>query len=102
LPGRRIPVDRIPELVPDLAVEIISEGNTLAEMARKRREYFHAGVQLVWMVDPRARTVAVYSSITDYVVLDESATLDGQSVLPGLQIRLSELFAELDRNPPAT
>lgn len=100
LPGRKVPIDSIPELVPDLAVEIISEGNTLAEMARKRREYFHAGVRLVWMVDPRARTVAVYSSITDYIVLDEAAILDGQSVLPGLQIRLSELFAELDRTPP--
>ncbi|MBM3226106.1 MAG: Uma2 family endonuclease [Candidatus Tectomicrobia bacterium] len=38
-------------------VEVLSEGNTPAEMTRKRQEYFTAGVQLVWFVDPQRRTV---------------------------------------------
>jgi Uma2 family endonuclease len=99
LPNRRIPEVNVPECVPDLAVEILSTGNTLAEMSRKRREYFHAGVRLVWMVDPRERSVAVYTSITDYVVLDDAQTLSGSDVLPGLEIDLAQLFAELDRQP---
>jgi Uma2 family endonuclease len=62
LPGRRIPSEPIPHLAPDLAVEVLSPGNTPGEMARKRQEYFAAGVQLVWIVDPVTRTVAVYTA----------------------------------------
>lgn len=100
LPGGLVPNDAIPRVVPDLAVEVLSAGNTLTEMSRKRREYFHAGVRLVWMVDPRERSVAVYTSITDYKVLDEDQKLDGGNVLPGLDISLREVFAELDRRGP--
>jgi Uma2 family endonuclease len=99
LPNQSVPEVSIPECVPDLAVEILSIGNTLGEMSRKRREYFHAGVRLVWMVDPRERSVAVYRSITDFSVLGETHTLTGEDVLPGLEIQLAELFAELDRRP---
>jgi Uma2 family endonuclease len=101
LPNRRMPEVSIPECVPDLAVEILSPGNTLAEMSRKRREYFHAGVRLVWMVDLRQRSVAVYTSITDCAILDGHEKLSGGDVLPGLEIDLAELFSELDRQPNA-
>lgn len=100
LPNQRLPEDKVPECVPDLAVEVLSLGNTLAEMSRKRREYFHAGVQLVWMVDPRQRTVAVYSSITEFFILDAAQILEGGDVLLGLEIELAELFSELDRQGP--
>ena len=100
LPGGQIPDDAVPRIVPDLAVEVISLGNTLSEMSRKRREYFHAGVRLVWMVDPRERTVAVYTSINDYEILDEDQVLSGHDVLPELEIPLANVFAELDRHPP--
>src|SRR5262249_5911296 len=46
-------------LCPDLAIEVLSEGNTPKEMARKIREYFASGCRLVWLVDPRNRTVTV-------------------------------------------
>ena len=101
LPGGKVPVDRVPELVPDLAIEVLSEGNTYAEMARKRREYFHAGVRQVWMIDIEERTVAVYSDITKYELFDESQCLTGGDILPGLDISLSALFGELDRTRPA-
>ena len=47
LPGRKIPREPIPELAPNLAVEVLSDSNTPAEMKRKRQEYFEAGVELV-------------------------------------------------------
>ena len=47
LPGQRVPTEPIPNLAPDLAVEVLSESNTEGEMARKRHEYFDAGVRLV-------------------------------------------------------
>jgi Uma2 family endonuclease len=97
IPGRCVPQEPIPELAPDLAVEVLSEGNTVREMARKRREYFDAGVRLVWMIDPVERTVHVYTSSDVFVTLAVSESLDGGEVLPGFVLPLHELFGELDR-----
>jgi Uma2 family endonuclease len=97
VPGRRMPSAPIPELVPDLAVEVLSKSNTVAEMRRKRREYFAAGCSLVWIVDPDARTVAVFASEDDSVVLDENAQLTGGQLLSGFSLSLKDLFSELDR-----
>jgi Uma2 family endonuclease len=96
LPRRRLPKKPIPNLVPNLAVEVLSASNTKAEMAVKRQEYFSTGVQLVWEVDAIARTVAVYTTPDQVTVLTEADTLTGGDVLPGFTLRLSELFAELD------
>jgi Uma2 family endonuclease len=81
LPTVRTPV---PTLAPDLAVEVLSAGNTAGEMARKREEYFRSGTRLVWMVDPDTRTVAIYHAPEgpDRVV-DESGTLDAEDVVAG-------------------
>lgn len=97
LPGGRVPSTPIPRLAPDLGVEVLSKSNTVKEMARKLREYFKAGVLLVWYVDPKSRTVTVYTAVDKFVVLDETQTLDGGSVLPGFSLPLRELFAEPDR-----
>jgi Uma2 family endonuclease len=97
LPNRRVPSEPIPGLAPDLAVEVLSASNTPREMARKRQEYFAAGVRLVWEVEPTARTVAVYTAAEQSTVLHEADTLDGGAVLPGLALSLREVFAELDR-----
>ena len=96
LPDRKPPTDPYPAIVPELVVEIISAGNTRAEMARKRREYFQAGVRLVWMVDPLRRSVAVFTSPVEFKVLQDDQSLDGGDVLPGLTIPLAEVFAVLD------
>lgn len=98
LPNRRIPDEPVPNVVPDLAVEILSASNTLGEMARKRGEYFKAGVRLVWEIDPRARSVRVYTSASAYTDLTADDTLDGAPVLPGFALSLAQLFAELDRH----
>lgn len=96
LPGGRVPKEPIPELAPDLAVEVLSESNTNREMARKRREYFDAGVRLVWLVDPNARTVAVFTGPDQFTTLDASQTLDGGDVLPGFTLSLRDLFDKLN------
>jgi Uma2 family endonuclease len=97
MPGRRLPKQPIPELAPDLAVEILSASNTRAEMKLKRQDYFAMGVRLVWEVDPEARTVSVYMSPDNPTVLNDSDPLDGGTVLPGFSLPLRELFGELDR-----
>ena len=98
LPGRRVPVEPVPGLAPDLVVEVLSESNTEGEMARKRREYFNAGVRIVWLIDPEGRTVEVFVSEDQSTVFDEGQTLDGGNVLPSFTLPLGELFAELDRH----
>jgi Uma2 family endonuclease len=98
MPGRRRPTNPIPDLAPDLAVEVLSASNTDAEMLRKRHDYFNANVRLVWEFDPNSRTVTVYTSPTQKTVLDETMTLDGGAVLPGFALSVRDFFAELDRH----
>jgi Uma2 family endonuclease len=103
LPGRVLPSKPIPDLFPDLAVEVLSNTNTSAEMERKLREYFLAGVRLVWMIDPRQRTAQVYTGPdAPAATLDESQALDGGHVLPGFALPLAELFARLPDVPRKT
>jgi Uma2 family endonuclease len=98
LPGRRLPDEPVPNVVPDLAVEVLSASNTPGEMARKRGEYFRAGVRLMWEIDPRARTARVYTSETAFTDLTANDALNGAPVLPGFTLPLAQLFAELDRH----
>jgi Uma2 family endonuclease len=98
MPGRqriRVPY---PRQAPDLAVEILSPNNARAEMDRKRGEYFRSGVRRVWEIDPRARTVAVYTDADSFSTLSAADTLDAGDVLPGFALPLAQLFAELDRH----
>jgi Uma2 family endonuclease len=92
LPGRESPREPIPDLAPDLAVEVLSEGNTPAEMARKVREYFEAGVVLVWLIDPRKRTARVFTTIGKPALVRADQALDGRAVLPGFMVPLSDLL----------
>jgi Uma2 family endonuclease len=93
----RLPPDlaaeAIPAIAPDFVAEVLSKGNTRAEMRRKLQDYFAAGVRLVWYIDPRPRTARAYTGEDLFVEVDEHGTLSGGDVLPGLEVRLSELFA---------
>jgi Uma2 family endonuclease len=91
-PDRRLPAEPMPDLAPDLAVEILSPGNTGREMERKRAEYFAAGTRLVWIVSPGDRTVQVYTSPADVRLLGEDAILDASPVLPGFRLPIRDWF----------
>jgi Uma2 family endonuclease len=97
LPNRRVPTAPLPDVAPNLAVEVLSASNTPGEMARKRQEYFSAGVQMAWQVDPRMRTVEVFTTPDQSTVLHETQILEGGTILPGFTLPLQELFAELDQ-----
>ncbi|MBX3424235.1 MAG: Uma2 family endonuclease [Pirellulales bacterium] len=77
---------------PDLAVEIISPGNTREEMDRKLRDYFTAGTRLVWYVYPETKNVHVFTAVDNQTVLGEQDQLTGGEVLPGLVIDLAKYF----------
>jgi Uma2 family endonuclease len=81
---------------PDLAVEVRSPDNSLADLVVKADEYLAAGTRLVWIVDPRPRTVEVRRPGLPGATLSGDAVLDGGEVLPGFSLPLSRLFGELD------
>ena len=90
-----------PDARADLVVEVLSKGNTRKEMARKLREYFKAGVRLVWYVDPSKRTVRVYTAVDRSTLLARIHTLDGGDVLPGFSLSIRDWFAEAERTGAA-
>jgi Uma2 family endonuclease len=94
LPGREIPDAPLPDLAPDLAVEVLSKGNTRKEMKRKVGEYFGAGVRLVWLVDRKKEIVHVYTAPDEVRRLVAGQMLDGGELLPGFTLPLRKLFAE--------
>ena len=86
------------EGAPALCVEVFSTSNTLAEMRRKRVEYFDNGCRCVWVVfgeeapAGRANTAEVYlpSDPDDPVrTVRDGETLAGDPVLPGLEVSLA-------------
>lgn len=92
VPGAAIPDTPVGEAVPVLAVEILSRGNTQAEIERKRCEYFASGVRLVWIADPRKRTVEVWTDLRTCKTLTEHDALDGGDALPGFSLPVREWF----------
>lgn len=91
-PGRRLPRTEFLEKSPDLTVNILTTGNTPAEMARKLREYLDAGVRLIWYLDPVSRSATVYRADGTTAMVPESGSLDGEDVVPGFSLALREWF----------
>jgi Uma2 family endonuclease len=84
----------VPDLVPDLVVEVLSEGNTPREMEQKLQEYFTAGVRLVWYVVPARQEVHVYTAPDQYEILTTDHHLHGGETLPGFTLPVRRLFAD--------
>ena len=99
VPGGVLPHEPIPELPPTLAVEVISDSNTVTEMQQKTKEYFESGARLVWLIYPSTKTIAVFErfSTEPTRVLSEGDTLDGGRAVPGFSIAVSEVFVPLTR-----
>jgi Uma2 family endonuclease len=96
-PNREVQPSPIPDLHPDLAVEVLSEGNTDEEMDEKLADYFDSGAAVVWLVDPADRTVRVFTSPSraSATRLTAADTLSGDPLLPGFAVPVADLFAGL-------
>lgn len=84
---------RFLRLAPDLVVEVVSPGDSAREVTEKVAVWLDAGVRLAWVVDPRARTVALHTPEEPVRVLGEDDQLDGGEVLPDFRVRVADLFA---------
>jgi Uma2 family endonuclease len=93
----RIPQSGLPKAfypgAPDLAVEVVSPGDTKKEIEGKVEEWLAAGASAVWVVDPKRRTVIVHRLRAEAITLGETDELDGQDVVPGFRCNVSEIFA---------
>lgn len=97
LPNHELPAEPIASLVPDLAVEVLSKGNTRREMKNKREEYFRGGARLVWEINPKKQSARVYTSVNQFQEIGPDGDLDGGDVLPGFVLPLKRLFARAQR-----
>jgi Uma2 family endonuclease len=95
-PGRTLPTERVWAVAPDLAVEVLSPGNTPAEMERKVNDYFTAGTKVVWIIDPATRTAVVRqmdeASMIVKSLLSKDAGLTATSILPGLSVPVAAVL----------
>jgi Uma2 family endonuclease len=90
---------RFIEGAPTFAVEVRSANDSgeaaEAAMAAKRADYFAAGTLVVWDVDPRAETVAVYRATapTQPMIYRQGHTAEAEPAVPGWRIAVAEIFA---------
>ena len=99
IPWSEFPSGAVPKdeafwsVAPGIIVEVLSPGNTDAEIDRKLREFFAAGCKLAWVIDPSTKTAKVYTSAKKFKQLGETDALDGGKVLPGFKLPLADVFA---------
>ena len=83
-------------LMPDLAVEIISPSQTLAQARRKARVYLQHGTAIVWLIDMLESKAEVWTLDSDGRAssewIDSAGALDGGDVLPGFKLPLKRIF----------
>lgn len=80
------------ELVPDLVVEVVSPNDSAEQIAEKVADYLGAGVSLLWIVYPRLRQVHVFRPGAAPRIVAGDVSLEGEDVLPGVQLTLGELW----------
>ncbi len=94
--AERIPNEGIPKgfwnMAPDLAVEVVSPGETADEVRNKVRDYLQAGTPLVWVVYPRSKDVVVHTPDGLARTVSGDAVLEDATVLPGFTCPVADLF----------
>jgi Uma2 family endonuclease len=97
----RVPKDSRGQLVekifqaPDLAVEVISPGQTLVKLTARLDRCLRKGVRLAWLIQPRMRRVFVFHLSQPRQTLELGDMLPGEDVLPGFALPLDEMFGWL-------
>jgi len=76
---------------PDLAVEILSPGNSASEMQEKTEDWLNSGCREVWLIDPQRKTASI-SRLSGSSVLVKTVETLASELLPGFELQVSELF----------
>jgi len=103
--AQRWPVNRLVarsnawDMVPDMAIELVSPSTATDSVIQKVDDSFRAGVRLVWLALPGQKRVYAYTSPTSVRILQVGEDLEGGEVLPGLKIPLATRFKDARRSP---
>jgi Uma2 family endonuclease len=81
-----------PQIVPDFVIELRSMTDSLTTLQAKMLEYQTNGVRLGWLINPQQQQVEVYRLGQPVEILQSPLTLDGEDVLVGCSIDLSEIL----------
>lgn len=95
-PGGKAKRAAICDMAPDWAIEVMSRSNTKREMELKREQFFAAGTQRVWIVDPRKRTIEDWTSPKQMTSLTAEDTANLDPILPGFVLNIGDWFVEMD------
>ncbi|MCL4197538.1 MAG: Uma2 family endonuclease [Phycisphaerales bacterium] len=79
---------------PDLAVEVISPGDSASEVLDKVHQWLECGCESVWVADPQRRTISVYRKDRPVRVWRPGEALDDEPLLPGFSLSIDEVFAD--------
>ena len=79
---------------PDFVIELMSESDELEDLKEKMNKWLINGVLLGWLIDPKRRQTYIYRSGQESIseILAFSASLSGENILPGLELRLTDIF----------
>jgi Uma2 family endonuclease len=86
--------DEFWQLAPDLVVQVVSPSESRPKMEERARQWLAAGVQLVWLIWPKAKQVEVWrpGAAKPVQTLGVSDMLDGLDVVPGFTYPVARLF----------
>ncbi|WP_019502806.1 Uma2 family endonuclease [Pseudanabaena sp. PCC 6802] len=79
-------------LCPDFAIELMSPTDELGDTQAKMQEYLANGLQLGWLLDPDSKQVEIYRPAQPVEILQNPASLSGETVLPGFVLHLQEIL----------
>ena len=77
---------------PDLAVEVVSPGESKNKIEKKTERWLQGGALAFWVVNPQMRTVSVCRRNTEIKVLSERDVLSGDDIVPGFGFPVYEIF----------
>ncbi|MDX1964795.1 MAG: Uma2 family endonuclease [Pirellulales bacterium] len=93
----RVPATGVPvrywEIPPDLAIEVVSLGDSAAEIHEKVADYLNAGTHQVWVVYPSTQVIVIHTPDSFARTLRVNDTLTAPDLLPGFSCPVAELFA---------
>jgi Uma2 family endonuclease len=84
-------------LPPDIAIEILSPGQTVGELRLKLRHSLKHGSKLGWLIHPARKQIQVIRPGKKSQLLKIGDVLSGEDVLPGFSLSLEEIFGWLDQ-----
>ncbi len=82
------------ETIPELVVEVRSKNDSIKYMERKVAHYLKAGVEIVWVVDPSVKTVAVHKQTGEPSLHREGDVLELPGIIPNFSLALVDVFRE--------